>query len=148
MLLLKEEITLETKWASSPSVGVACEDLTHWRSYYSICFIQGEIKQYVLERRISIDLSSLVKPKYKLNTILTQLFIPRQKKVEEGDKAGKMLARYIKIKDAQNTKASVRTQDGKLVSESMDIIVYLGASTLIFSHQEQMSTRLLCAGNK
>lgn len=101
-----------------------------------------------MERRIGINLSSLVKPKYKLNTILIQLFIPRQKKFEEGDKAGKMLARYIKIKEAQNTKSSIRTQDGKPVSETMDIMVYLRISTLIFAHQEQMSTRLLCAGNK
>lgn len=79
---------------------------------------------------------------------MTQIFILRQKKFEEGDKAGKMLAKYIKIKEAQNTKPSVRMQDGKLMSETMDIMVHLGTSTLIFSHQEQMSTQLLCAGNK
>lgn len=59
-----------------------------------------------------------------------------------------MLARYIKIKEAQNTKPSVKTQDGKLVSETIDIMVYLETSKLIFAHQEQMSTWLLCAGNK
>lgn len=53
----------------------------------------------------SVNLSSLVKLKYELNLILTPkveftLFHLIQKQFENGDKAGKMLARYVKMKEA------------------------------------------------
>ena len=67
----------------------------------------------------SVKLLHLVKLKYELSSILTRkaefsLFRLRNKQFEEGDKAGEMLARYIKIKEAQNVISAIRTQDGHL----------------------------------
>ncbi|CAI5685458.1 unnamed protein product [Oreochromis niloticus] len=95
-------------------------------------------KQIDLERKIAIaeaafkaDMSSanlthLIRLKYEFNSILTQkmefsLFWARQKYFEDGDKPGKLLARYIKQKEAQTIIAAIRAQDGTLVSKPSEV---------------------------
>lgn len=48
------------------------------------------------------------------------LFRARQKHFEEGDKAGKMLARYIKQREALSAIPAVRTEDGALLSDTTE----------------------------
>lgn len=45
----------------------------------------------------------------------------RHKQFEEGDKAGKLLASYIKIKPVQGVIPTVKTHDGKIVSDLVEI---------------------------
>ena len=142
-LRVQINLYLETNLASAPSAGVAWEALK--------AFIRGHIiqhasfkkktnitKQLDLERRIATaegafkqdmspsNLTNLTRLKYELNSILTQkaefsLFRARQKYFEDGDKAGRMLARYIKQREALSNIPAVRAEDGALMFDSKDI---------------------------
>lgn len=71
-------------------------------------------------------LRELTKLKYEYNHILSQkvefgLFRVRQKYFESGDKAGKLLARYIKQQESMATITAVQSEGGALLTKSADI---------------------------
>lgn len=66
-------------------------------------------------------MNKLTKWKYEYNTIISEkaefsLFCTRQKYFE-GDKAGRLLARYIKQREAMSTISIIRDGKGQLVSD-------------------------------
>ena len=72
------------------------------------------------------NLTNLTRLKYELNSILTQkaefsLFRARQKYFEEGDKAGRLLTRHIKQREARSTIAAIRTEGGALTRDPREI---------------------------
>uniref|UniRef100_A0A8C7WW94 exodeoxyribonuclease III n=1 Tax=Oryzias sinensis TaxID=183150 RepID=A0A8C7WW94_9TELE len=127
---------IETNLPTAPSAGVAWEALK--------AFLRGHIIQYAslkkkanltklqtLEKQIKItefdfkqdcsttDLDKLTMLKYEFNAVLSQkaefsLFRARQKYFEEGDKAGRLLARYIKQREAMSTISAVQDDKGHL----------------------------------
>lgn len=134
---------IETNIPTAPSAGVAWEALKS--------FLRGHIIQHAafkkkdnlkklgdLEKEIqviessfktdpsSITLNKLTKLKYDYNTIISQkvefnLFRARQKYFEEGDKAGKLLARYIKQRETMNAIPVIRDGSGQLSSDPYKI---------------------------
>uniref|UniRef100_A0A3Q2CN90 exodeoxyribonuclease III n=1 Tax=Cyprinodon variegatus TaxID=28743 RepID=A0A3Q2CN90_CYPVA len=138
---LRSQINLyiETNVPSAPSAGVAWEALK--------AFLRGHIIQYAsfkkreslaklqdLEQQIAItessfkrnsssaNLNKLTKLKYEFNTIPSQkaafsLFYVRQKYFEEGDKEGRLLARYIKQREALTTISAIKDDHGHLLFE-------------------------------
>ena len=142
---LRAQINLfiETNLASAPSTGVA------WEAFKA--FIRGHIIQHAsfkkksnISKQLDLEakfyaaetvfkqnmtpsnLTNLTRLKYELNSILTQkaefsLFRARQKYFEEGDKAGRLLARYIKQREAQSTIPAIRTEGGAVTREPTEI---------------------------
>lgn len=135
---LRNEIKffIETNSVSSPSAGIL------WETFKA--FIRGHIiqhasfkkritmaKQADLEKQIAAmevefkqDMSSnnlrkLAKLKYDYNSIMTQkaefaLFRARQKYFEEGEKAGRMLSRFIKIRESACIIPAITDGNGQL----------------------------------
>lgn len=71
-------------------------------------------------------MDTLTKLKYEYNTIISEkaefsLFRARQKYFEEGDKAGRLLARYIKQREALSSIFAIRDGNGQLVSDPHQI---------------------------
>uniref|UniRef100_A0A3Q2ZLG1 exodeoxyribonuclease III n=1 Tax=Kryptolebias marmoratus TaxID=37003 RepID=A0A3Q2ZLG1_KRYMA len=126
------KLYIDTNIASAPSAGVAWEAL---KAYLRGHIIQqasskkkaNTIKLVNLERQIEItessfkrdsslvNLNKLTKLKYEYNTIMSEkaefsLFRARQKYFEEGDKAGRLLARYIKQREAMTSISAIRNR--------------------------------------
>lgn len=80
-----------------------------------------------LKQRITCDgLRELTRLKYQYNNILSQkvefnLFRARQIYFESGDKAGKLLARYIKQRESASTIPAIRSQAGDIVTATVEI---------------------------
>lgn len=124
---------------SAPSAGIIWEALKAFTRGHIIQHVSFKkktsiTKQLELEKKINIaesafkqdtsfnNLITLTRLKYELNTILTRkpefaLFRARQKFFEEGDKAGHMLARYIKQKEALSSIPAVRVQGDVLLTK-------------------------------
>lgn len=62
--------------------------------------------------------SNLTTLKYELNF---SPFRARKKYFEEGNKAGTLLVRYIKPREAQNTIAAIRTEGGVLTRDPTEV---------------------------
>ena len=129
---LRAQINLyiETNLPSAPSAEIAWEALKaflrgHIIQHASFKKKESAAKLQKLEEDIGIaetnfmkdtssdNLNTLTKLKYEFNLIMTQkaefcLFRARQKYFEEGDKAGRMLARYIKQKEAMCAIPAIR----------------------------------------
>ena len=124
---LRGQIVLykDTNLPTAPSAGIAWEAMKAFIRGYLIqhaSFIKRSrsAKQLELEGKVDVaeklfkqdassaNLTTLTRLKFELNSILTQkaefnLFRARQKYFEEGDKAGRLLARYIKQKENQSS---------------------------------------------
>lgn len=91
------------------------------------------------------NLTNLTRLKYELNSILTQkadfsLFRTRQKYFEEGDKAGRLLARYIKQREAQSTIAAIRTEGGAATRDHTEInMTFREFYAKLYSSETQVS---------
>lgn len=143
--MLKTEINeyIDTNWSSVSSVGVA------WDAFKAV--IRGRIIQFAvhskklkaqellelensnkraetkIKRQVTPSgLRELTQLKYRYNTILSQkieflLFRTRQTYFESGDKAGKLLANYIKHKECSSIIPSVRSSRGDIFTTATDI---------------------------
>lgn len=85
-----------------------------------------EAEQQLKQNFTPQKLRELTKLKYEYNHILSQkvefgLFRVRQKYFESGDKAGKLLARYIKQQESMATITAVQSEGGALLTKSADI---------------------------
>ena len=142
---LRAQITLyiETNLPTAPSAGIAWEALKaflrgHIIQHSSYKKKENAAKLKELESKIGIaeekfknnsnseNLRTLTKLKYDFNVIMTQkaefsLFRARQKYFEEGDKAGRMLARYIKQKEAMTAIPAIKGDGGTLISDPRKI---------------------------
>lgn len=65
-----------------------------------------------------MTLSNLTTLKYELNF---SPFRARKKYFEQGNKAGTLLVRYIKPREAQNTIAAIRTEGGVLTRDPTEV---------------------------
>lgn len=166
---LKAEIYLylDTNWESAPSAGVAWEDFKafirgHIIQYASFKKKSNKAKQCDLEKEFAIsetafkwdtnsaNLSSLVKLKYEVNPILTQkaeftLFCLRHKQFEEGDKAGKMLARYIKMKKFKALYLLLRRRMVGWSLTQMTSITFRSFYILLYSSEMQAGSHKISA---
>lgn len=143
MLKTQIDLFMETNIASAPSAATAWEALK--------AFVRGHVIQFSCrkkrdnlrrladlerkveeaERRLKQDfvphnLRVVTQLKYEYNHILSQkvefgLFRVRQKYFESGDKAGRLLARYIKQQESMATITAVQSQGGVLMTKSADI---------------------------
>ena len=138
---LRAQISLyiETNLPTAPSAGIAWEALKAFLRGHIIQHASFKKKENVaklreLENKIGIaeenfkvntspeNLNILTKLKYDFNVIITQkaefaLFRARQKYFEEGDKAGRLLARYIKQREAMSAIPAIRDSEGRLISD-------------------------------
>lgn len=134
---------VEDNWSSVSSVGVAWEALkavlrgriiqhTSFQkraSAQKLIDLEREIKraESELKRRMSQEgLRELTRLKYQHNTILSQkaeynLFRAKQTYFESGDKAGKLLARYIKQRELASTIPAVGSPAGDVCTATVDI---------------------------
>lgn len=72
------------------------------------------------------NLTKLTRLKYEFNSIMTQrvefsLFQARQKYFEEGDKAGRLLAKHIKQKEAMSTIPAIRRDNERVLTDPKGI---------------------------
>ena len=133
------KLYIETNLPTAPSAGTAWEALKaflrgHIIQHASFKKRENAAKLHELEQKIGVaettfrdnmsseNLMSLTKLKYDFNVIMTQkaefsLFRARQKYFEEGDKAGRLLARYIKQREAMCAIPAIRSGEGHLVSD-------------------------------
>lgn len=142
---LKTELNdyLEINWSSVSSTGVAWEALkavlrgriiqhTSFRKRINaqeLLELERKIKcaETELKRQMSHNgLRELTRLKYKYNNLLSQkvefnLFRARQTYFESGDKAGKLLASYIKQRDSASTIPAVRSPSGEIFTATGDI---------------------------
>ncbi len=134
---------LEINWQSVSAAGVAWEALKavirgriiQHTSYQKknktreLLELENLIKQTEteLKHRMTQDgMRKLTKLKYQYNNIITQkvefnLFRARQTYFESGDKAGKLLASYIKQRELASTIPAVRSPAGDLLTATVDI---------------------------
>ena len=142
---LRAQITLfkETNLPTAPSMGVAREALKAFLRGFVIQHATykkklNKVKETELEKQIKsaenaykqnmspTNLTQITRLKYQFNTILTAkaefaLFRARQKQFEEGDRAGKMLARYIKQRESMSAIPAIEHQGRGLLTNPTDI---------------------------
>lgn len=131
---------IEMNVPTAPTAGVAWEALKaylrgHIIQHASFKKRENLIKLSDLEKQIEnaetnykrdfspVTINKLTKLKYEYNTIMSEkaefyLFRARQKYFEEGDKAGRLLARYIKQREAMSTISVIRDEAGQLLSDT------------------------------
>lgn len=143
--MLKTEINnyVDTNWASVSSVGLAWDALKavirgrviQYASFYKklkekeISELENNIKKAETKMKrhtTPSGLRELTQLKYRYNNILSQkmeflLFRARQTYFESGDKAGKLLANYIKHKESSTIIAAVRAPGGEFFTAATDI---------------------------
>ena len=86
----------------------------------------GRGRRQIKAELFPTQLKTVTQLKYEYNRIISQkvefgLFRARQRYFESGDKAGKLLARYIKQKESRATIMAVQSQRGGLLTKSSDI---------------------------
>ncbi|KAJ0061406.1 hypothetical protein NL108_018634 [Boleophthalmus pectinirostris] len=147
-LIFKEELRTHIKFYLETNVSTAPSAMVAWEAMKA--FLRGIIIQHAsykkktnlaklqeLEKRIynaeknlkrnisNKTLNELTQLKYEYNIILSKkteyfLFKSKQRIFESGDKAGKLLARYIQQKESKSLIA-IRDVEGTLVNKAHDI---------------------------
>uniref|UniRef100_A0A3Q1GUH1 exodeoxyribonuclease III n=1 Tax=Acanthochromis polyacanthus TaxID=80966 RepID=A0A3Q1GUH1_9TELE len=124
--LMKREIDLfkETNLSSAPSPGSILQYASYKKKMKNkdLQILENEVT--VAEKAYKMNMSNdnlhqLLQLKYKYNTLLSQkieflLLRARQKHFEEGDKAGSMLANYIKQQEAQSVIPAICDYKGEI----------------------------------
>lgn len=143
MLKTQIDIFIETNVPSSPSAGTTWEAFKAFIRGHVILFSSYKKKQSmsrlaILEKKVEEaeqqlkrdfsphNLGMLTKLKCEYNQLLSQkvefgLFRARQKYFESGDKAGKLLAHYIKQQESMATITAVQSEEGAPLTKPTDI---------------------------
>ncbi|KAL2085077.1 hypothetical protein ACEWY4_018397 [Coilia grayii] len=144
-LQVQEQITLfkDTNVSTAPSPGIAWETLKAFLRGFIIQYTSHKKKKQMaeylnLEKKVKEaenvfktnmsdhNLRSLVQLKYQYNSLLSQkleflLFRARQRFFEGGDKAGRLLANYIKQQETHSNIPAIHDQQGVLHTSPSDI---------------------------
>ena len=121
---------LEINWQSVSSAGVTWEALKavkiKTRELLELENVMKQAETELKQHMTQDGMRKLTKLKYQYNNILSQkvefnLFRARQTYFESGDKAGKLLASYIKQRELSSTIPAIRSPAGDLLSATVDI---------------------------